>query len=787
MHFREEVVCRVEPITAYAHNAVLSGRVFTLSTGVHFAFPDTGPDGSLKNTYRILERVSFQCAEYTDYIYVCDCPESYVQTSRIKETNTAHFKCRNALRDFISHEKMVSCIHSKALEKIGLKTLCLPDDYPKAAIPAENGEPIIDQLSATPLSVAICDYRGEFGIVSLKRKKLRCTACREYECYHITVYKAWMQKEGLTDEFLTQSTDKEVSYDSVTSTKLPYPFTEKMRQCFFEYECGVRQLPTNLVPDVPSHTCPCGNKFDTSDPVSKNWLLPKKGMIRKKFFSTECQVYYRPTLNTPCQCRYYYQGDDDLLFNVDNVNVFYVPYLFDYLHDSYEARVPLQAHFRSSKRTVQILSPSNDHVIPYHVMHKAFNSFIRKIDFKFQDIFHCPECDQNNDGPDTVIMDGICMGCRKDLTPNFINKDIPTPLIPEVPLRDRVLINDYQTRNMLREYCGWVKGSLSNDNAPLNATKFKVLLNSLSCLPSLQTLIKSFGPKCPEKARLFLSQFGIGSPSASILQVPPGSDTEKNILLVAKGKTDLYDPQNAQVHDDIKTNAHIIFAFLKYCHSEKIEMLEFVNDVIVSKNKPFSFQTPTEDRYSPITESQNFFHCFPRYPVLRGPGKYKADRYKSDKHGCRKLTQSHHTLTPGLFVISCVHGITLGFKFMQDVESPKTAFDVLMSHFKKMPKNVIYDNCCQLCTYSLKREPSRFKNTRWLVDRFHFNKNHIGCSRGFCMDEYSDLSKVNSEIREQENSLLRRLATQITYMRPENAICHIKVFLAIRNMDLSAK
>ena len=54
------------------------------------------------------------------------------------------------------------------------------------------------------------------------------------------------------------------------------------------------------------------------------------------------------------------------------------------------------------------------------------------------------------------------------------------------------------------------------------------------------------------------------------------------------------------------------------------------------------------------------------------------------------------------------------------------------------------------------------------------------------MDTYSAgnlISGINSQTNEQANASLRRLATQLAYMPPENVIMHTSVFLAIRNLD----
>ena len=45
--------------------------------------------------------------------------------------------------------------------------------------------------------------------------------------------------------------------------------------------------------------------------------------------------------------------------------------------------------------------------------------------------------------------------------------------------------------------------------------------------------------------------------------------------------------------------------------------------------------------------------------------------------------------------------------------------------YSSAPSIVVYDNACGLHTYCLKRDPHFFKETRFLVDRFHWN-NHTG-------------------------------------------------------------
>ena len=123
---------------------------------------------------------------------------------------------------------------------------------------------------------------------------------------------------------------------------------------------------------------------------------------------------------------------------------------------------------------------------------------------------------------------------------------------------------------------------------------------------------------------------------------------------------------------------------------------------------------------------------------------------------------------------------------MNAAESPRTAFEILVRRFKKIPSLIIYDNACKLHLFALKREPARFQQIRFLGDRLHYRKGHVGCTKGYSMDSYhacNKIKEINSQANEQANAALRKLATQLTYMSPQNLIKHTSVFLAIRNMD----
>ncbi len=182
---------------------------------------------------------------------------------------------------------------------------------------------------------------------------------------------------------------------------------------------------------------------------------------------------------------------------------------------------------------------------------------------------------------------------------------------------------------------------------------------------------------------------------------------------------------------------------------------------------------------------------FPNLPQLHGDAVYipdLANQASTDSDSCRKNAYGHPTLSPGVFTIFCEHGVCYGFEILKSHESPRHPFSIFKTRFCTPPRMIIYDNCCKLHAYCLNREPVFFKNTLFLVDRFHW-RGHVGCSKGYSLDSYKrrDTKQINSQVNEQANAGLKRMQSQLTYMKPENFSFHISLFLAVKNKDKVAK
>ena len=83
--------------------------------------------------------------------------------------------------------------------------------------------------------------------------------------------------------------------------------------------------------------------------------------------------------------------------------------------------------------------------------------------------------------------------------------------------------------------------------------------------------------------------------------------------------------------------------------------------------------------------------------------------------------------------------------------------------------------------YGLNREPARLSGLRFVTGPLHC-ENHSTGSQAFQSHIYADMKALNKEACEQFNSVLRSVQHSVTYMKFENDLTAIKVFISFRNM-----
>ena len=94
---------------------------------------------------------------------------------------------------------------------------------------------------------------------------------------------------------------------------------------------------------------------------------------------------------------------------------------------------------------------------------------------------------------------------------------------------------------------------------------------------------------------------------------------------------------------------------------------------------------------------------------------------------------------------------------------------------------IIYDASCRAKEMGLNREPGRFLKIKFASDPLHI-ENHTTCSAAFRSTLHPEMRKLNKEACQQFNSLLRSVQSSISYMKFENYLQSLKIYIGFYNL-----
>ena len=236
-------------------------------------------------------------------------------------------------------------------------------------------DPTVDMICASPFRAAVYDGT-QYGIVVRNRYgskvQYRCMSCagQSRKCSHVATFMEWAEQLEEGSQLLLEnedSSEQSPRYPSVSKETIPYPLTEQQQELHDKYESGLA-FPDELIPPyVPEKKCIHGNKYSDRDPVQSNWVSCANSVVYKftsTITSNTRKVYYRPSVGS-CGCRQEYDGQSELLFNLDNKHLFYHGFLFSYLHLMLEGRNPLVSYLRACQRNHEVLSHAKPVSIGY--------------------------------------------------------------------------------------------------------------------------------------------------------------------------------------------------------------------------------------------------------------------------------------------------------------------------------------------------------------------------------------------------------------------------------------
>lgn len=200
------------------------------------------------------------------------------------------------------------------------------------------------------------------------------------------------------------------TFHSISKEMIEYPFDNNYdKETFAGYASGEIRRNYHLVPEYnPDKRCVHGNPF------SQDFQLKGKCFFHLPHIDRKCLIYYRPAEG--CNCTQDFDGRSEHLINLDGNHIFPYTWLMDILHKTQETRFPLHSAFRSARRTRMAVGQQRPTSRLYETLHQAYNPFIRLLDINYEDLYNCKKCGSD---PDELVIDGIMMGSRKDLLPNF--------------------------------------------------------------------------------------------------------------------------------------------------------------------------------------------------------------------------------------------------------------------------------------------------------------------------------------------------------------------------------
>ena len=253
----------------------------------------------------------------------------------------------------------------------------------------EKPQSSIDILSIDAFLASV--WNGEnYGVVKKfrinQKVKCYCVICTSQHCNHTELFEEWTKENGteeiFTEETCTENNNKETVITSISYNKIPYPLPENLYSTMLMRQVQKHFLQIWFLHMIPSKPAP----IEMFIVVRILWVISDDVIVHKSSSSVmlpERKLFYWKAIG--CDCKLYYDGQEDLLFNLDNHHLFCYDMLFHYLHIMIEGRNPLAEFQRFLCRNHDNLDISK--ALSLKLLRAAWYSFSRLLDLHFGEIF----------------------------------------------------------------------------------------------------------------------------------------------------------------------------------------------------------------------------------------------------------------------------------------------------------------------------------------------------------------------------------------------------------------
>jgi hypothetical protein len=174
------------------------------------------------------------------------------------------------------------------------------------------------------------------------------------------------------------------------------------------------------------------------------------------------------------------------------------------------------------------------------------------------------------------------------------------------------------------------------------------------------------------------------------------------------------------------TSADVALMKLLTGHMNKLEVLiDAIPTTDDGKRRHNGGVPPLPPHESNCVYSNGIEFAHPINHTIAFVPAYAAATAKEQEAAEQLCPHNHHQAaaakSSGLFKVCCVDCEKMtGWLLMRTGEGPAIMHDIMISRMKVAPPVMLYDIACRCARYSNWREPKFFKNTKWLVDKFHF-------------------------------------------------------------------
>ena len=413
--FRIQKIGVLNTENRYILNLISSRKFVQLSSiSGAYALADHD-DGFLKRKWIVIEERSFVDGEEWLTLFTCDCPDGHAQKERLDSIDPLIEN--ESLKEFQLREEAQYCSHCVAVKSLRQN----PIRNPKRA----KAEVICSQPFA---AVANAGSQG-LGVIVAGHHQFKCQTCKQPNCVHLETFAQGNGEEtGSDEDDLSRAFSKiklsretrEDRFTCVSSVGIPWPVTDQYKQR--KDEIANSGFPKKLIPSLTKTKCPHAFQYRQTQ-VRSDALIHREGHVQQVSL-------FNYTVKGKCKCSIPYDGQNDLLFNLDNKNLFDLEWLFSILDRTNCSSCPIMTAYKTAVLT---RSRSNSaETLSYEQLRQAYNSFIRLLHWDQTAAFTCSACEtalKNGDIID-IVCDGIAMGCKRYYFQDVImpNPENTTPI-----------------------------------------------------------------------------------------------------------------------------------------------------------------------------------------------------------------------------------------------------------------------------------------------------------------------------------------------------------------------